>query len=408
MVEPLRIRDFALLWTGMTTSLVGDFVFLVAYPWQTYELTNNPATLGWISAAYVAPTVVFVTAGGVLTDRVERRWLMIAADMLRAAATGVGAALAITHHLTLVELGVVVAVGGLGQALFAPAFGSIVPEIVPANQLPQANALDQFVRTGAGLVGPGVAGIVIAVAGTGWAFAIDAVTFLVSVSTALALTPRPLEPTGETRSVLREARTGWAFVRARTWLWASLLAAGLANVASGARNVLLPLVVKNDLHSSARTLGFVYSAGAAGAIVASLAYAQRGHLRRPIVAAFIGWGGSILAIGLYGLSTNVGELLVLGLVAGAGTALGNAVWATLMHRRVPRMLLGRVTSIDWMFSLSLMPVASAASGLIAGVVGGRATLAGAGLAAGAGTLLFLAIPALRAPDVEPLGEPLEP
>src|SRR5690348_13695592 len=145
MLEPLRIRDFALLWTGMTTSLIGDFVFLVAYPWQTYQLTNNPATLGWISAAYVAPTVVFLLAGGVLTDRVERRRLMIAADALRAAATGVGAALAITHHLTLVELGIVVAVGGFGQALFAPAFGSIVPEMVPVGQLPQANALDQFV-----------------------------------------------------------------------------------------------------------------------------------------------------------------------------------------------------------------------------------------------------------------------
>jgi len=138
MLEPLRIRDFALLWTGMTTSLVGDFVFLVAYPWQTYQLTNHPATLGWISAAYIAPTVIFVTAGGVLTDRIERRRLMIAADTLRAAATGVGAALAITHNLTLVELGIVVAVGGFGQALFAPAFGSIVPEIVPVGQLPQA------------------------------------------------------------------------------------------------------------------------------------------------------------------------------------------------------------------------------------------------------------------------------
>jgi DHA3 family tetracycline resistance protein-like MFS transporter len=408
MLEPLRIRDFALLWAGMTTSLVGDFVFLVAYPWQTYQLTNNPAALGWISAAYVAPTVIFVTAGGVLTDRIERRRLMIAADLLRAAATGTGAALAITHNLTLIDLGAVVAFGGLGAALFNPAFGSIVPEIVPVGQLPQANALDQFVRTGAGLVGPAVAGVVIAVAGVGWAFAIDAATFVVSVSTALALTSRPVEPSDEPRSALRDAREGWAFVRARTWLWASLVAAGLANVASGSRNVLLPLVVKNDLHSSARTLGFVYSAGAAGAIVASLAYAQRGYLKRPIVIAFIGWGVSILAIGAYGLSTNVGELLAFGLVAGAGTAIGNAVWGTLMHRRVPRALLGRVTSIDWMFSLSLMPVASAGSGLIAGAVGARETLAGAGLIAGVGTLAFLVIPALRAPELEPAGERVQP
>src|SRR5207247_7488568 len=190
MLEPLRIRDFALLWTGMTTSLLGDFVFLIAYPWQTYQLTNDPAVLGWISAAYFAPTVLFLTVGGVLTDRVERRRMMIAADSLRAVATGIGAALAITHHLTLVELGAVVAIGGLGQALFAPAFGSIVPDIVPQQLLAQANSLDMFVRTSAGLVGPAIAGVVIATAGAGWAFAIDAGTFVASAATALALTAR--------------------------------------------------------------------------------------------------------------------------------------------------------------------------------------------------------------------------
>jgi hypothetical protein len=228
------------------------------------------------------------------------------------------------------------------------------------------------------------------------------------MSTALMLTPRPFERSGEPRSAFRDAREGWAFVRGRTWLWASLVAAGFANIASAARNVLLPLVVKNDLHSSARTLGFVYSAGAVGAIVASLAYAQRAHLRRPLVVAFIGWGVSILAIGAYGLSTDVGELLMFAVVAGAGTAVGNAIWGTMMHRRIPRSLLGRVTSIDWMFSLSLMPVASAACGLIAGAVGARGTLAGAGLAAGAATLLFLVIPALRAPELESPGERAEP
>ena len=93
MLEPLRIRDFALLWTGMTTSLVGDSIFLVAYAWQTYQLSNNPAALGYISAAYVAPMVIFLTVGGVLTDRMERRHMMIAADALRAVATTVGAAL---------------------------------------------------------------------------------------------------------------------------------------------------------------------------------------------------------------------------------------------------------------------------------------------------------------------------
>ena len=409
MFEPFRIRDFALLWTGMTTSLVGDFVFLIAYPWLTYQLTSNPATLGWISAAYFAPTVIFLTAGGVLTDRMDRRHMMIAADSLRAVATGTGAVLAITHHLTLVELGVVVAVGGFGQALFAPAFGSIVPEIVPRESLAQANSLDQFIRTSAGLIGPAIAGVVIAFAGAGWAFAIDAATFVVSTATALALTPRPFERREEHRSALREMREGFGFVRAHTWLWATLIAGAFANIASASRNVLLPFVIKYDLHASARALGFVYSAASAGALISAFAFGQHGVPRRPIVVAYVGWGLSIFAIGAYGLATNVAELVAFGFVVGAGMSVGNGIWGTLMHQLVPRELLGRVTSIDWMMSLSLMPVAAAASGAIAGAVSARATLVGAGLLGGAVCMLFLLVsPALRRPHFQPAGESAEP
>jgi MFS family permease len=408
MLEPLRIRDFALLWTGMTTSLVGDSIFLVAYAWQTYQLSNDPAALGYISAAYVAPMVLFLTVGGVLTDRMERRQLMIAADTLRAVATTTGAVLAITHHLTLIELGVVVAIGGIGQALFAPAFGSIVPEIVPGELLAQANSMDQFVRTAAGLVGPAIAGVVIAVAGTGWAFAIDAGTFVVSTATALALTSRPFAPAEAHRSMLRDVREGWSFVRAHTWLWATFLAAGLMNVASASRNVLLPFVIKNDLHASASALGFVYSAASGGALISAYIYGQRGMPRRPIVVAYLGWGLSLLMIAGYGLGTNVAELVAFGFVGGLGISFGQAIWGTMMHSLVPRALLGRVTSIDWLTSLSLMPIASAGAGLIAASVGARATLVGAGLVSGIGTVLFLLIPGLRRPHFEPPGEPAEP
>jgi len=404
MLEPLRIRDFALLWTGMTASLVGDFVFLVAYPWQTYQLTSNPATLGWISALYWAPTVVFVIGGGVLTDRIDRRWMMIAADTIRGVATGVGAALAITHHLTLWELGLVVAFGGFGQALFAPAFGSIVPEIVPTELLPQANSLDMFVRTSAGLVGPAITGIVIAVAGAGWAFAIDSATFAVSTITALALTPRPFERAVGRRPAWREARTGFAFVRTHTWLWATLLAGAFANMASGARNVLLPFLIKYDLHASARALGFVYAAGSAGALISSFVFGQRGMPRRPVLIAYVGWSFSIATIAAYGLGQSVAQLVCFGLVGGIGMAIGNALWGTLMHQNVPRHILGRVTSIDWMVSLSLWPFAAAGAGLVANMIGARATLVGAG---GLGLLVCLGFLAALGPKLEPAGERAE-
>jgi DHA3 family tetracycline resistance protein-like MFS transporter len=408
MLEPLGIRDFALLWTGMTTSLVGDFVFLVAYAWETYQLSNDPATLGWISAAYVAPTVIFLTVGGVLTDRLERRRMMIAADSLRAVANAIGGALAVTGRLTVWELALVVAVGGLGQALFAPAFGSIVPEIVPPEQLAQANSLDQFVRTAAGLVGPAVGGVVIAAAGAGVAFLLDAGTFVVSTATALALTPRPYEH-AERTTPFRDVRDGWSYVRANVWLWATFAAAGMMNVASAARNVLLPFVIKNDLRASASALGLVYSAASAGALISAFTYGQCGLPRRPVVVAYLGWSVSLFSIAGYGLGTSVGELVAFGFVGGLGISFGQAIWGTLMHRLVPARLLGRVTSIDWLTSLSLMPVASAGAGLVAGAIGARTTLTAAGLFAGGVTVLFLlASPTLRRTSLEPPGEPVEP
>src|SRR5262249_1880175 len=157
-----------------------------------------------------------------------------------------------------------------------------------------------------------------------------------------------------------------------TWLWATLIAGAFANVASGSRSVLLPFVVKYDLNESARVLGFVYAAASAGALVSSFAYGQKGMPRRPILVAYVGWIVAVGMIGAYGLGTSVAQLIVFGFAGGMGMAVGNAIWGTMMHTYVPRNILGRVTSIDWMFSLSLWPVAAAASGLVAQAIGARA------------------------------------
>jgi DHA3 family tetracycline resistance protein-like MFS transporter len=395
MLEPLRIRDFALLWSGMTVSLVGDAMFVVALAWQTYDLSSSPESLGGIVAAYTAPTVIFLLVGGVLTDRFERRLMMICADVIRAAALCAAGFLALTSELQLWQFGIFVALAGTGAALFRPAFDSIVPEIVPPELLPQANSLDQFVRPLAGLVGPAVAGLVIAVSDAGVVLVLDACTFVASAVTALALTARPIARS-EHRSVLRELREGLSFVRRRAWLWGTLVTAALMNVAAAARTVLLPFVLRNDIGGSATGLGLVYSAAAAGAIVSSFAYGQRGLPRRHVLAMYAGWATALFAIGAYGLARGVPQLVAFAFVGGLGVALGQAIWGTMMQRLVPRAVLGRVSSIDWMVSLSLIPVSTVAMGFLAAAIGARATLALAGAFGGLVTLGFLvALPGLR-------------
>jgi MFS family permease len=398
MLEPLRIRDFALLWTGMTVSLIGDGILLVALAWQTYELSGSASTLGWIAAAYVSPMVVVLLGGGVLTDRFERRKLMIVADLIRVVSVGTMGALAVFHHLGLWELGVLAALTGVGDALFAPAFGSIVPEIVPRELLVEANSLDQFVRPVSNVIGPAIAGLLIAGAGVGTAFVADAATFVVSTVTAFALTPRPFQHAAE-RSAKRELREGFAFVRARKWLWATLLVSTVIMVGPAARYVLLPDLVKNDLHASASALGFVYGAAAVGSIIGAVTYGQIGLVKPYVLVMYASWALGLLAIAGYGIAGNVAQLLALGFVGGIGLAFGQATWGTMMHRLVPREVLGRVTSLDWLFATSLMPLWFVAIGLVADGVGVRATLVAAGLVGGITTLLFpFALPGIREPE----------
>ena len=141
-------------------------------------------------------------------------------------------------------------------------------------------------------------------------------------------------------------------MRARTWLWATLAIAGLLGVAAAARNVLLPFVVKHDLHASAAALGAVYSATAAGALASALVYGQRGLPRRYVLVMYLAWAIVGFVIAGYGLATGVAQLVALAFVAGLGIAVGQGIWATMMHRLAPRELPGRVTSLDRLLSTS--------------------------------------------------------
>ena len=381
MLEPLRIRDFALLWAGMSVSLVGDAIFLVALAWQVYELSNDPSALGWILAAYVTPMVVFLLAGGVLTDRFERRKMMIVADVLRALAIGTAGALAIAGTLELWQLARLRRRHRRRRrALRAGVRLDRARD--RAARLARAGERARPVRApDRGHARPGARGRADRGVGRGGRARRRRADLLRSTAAALLLTPRPFERRPG-RSAWRDVREGFAFVRARTWLWATLAVAGLLNVAPAARNVLLPFVVKNDLHASAAALGAVYSATAAGALLSALAYGQRGLPRRFVVVMYVGWAAATFVIAGYGLATGVWQMVMLGFVAGLGLALGQAIWGTMMHQLVPRELLGRVTSVDWLISTSLMPVAMIAVGFVGDAIGPGTTLVLAGTIGG--------------------------
>jgi DHA3 family tetracycline resistance protein-like MFS transporter len=405
MLAPLAIRDYALLFAGMTVSLLGDGIYLVAIAWQVYELSDSPTALSIVGVAWTLPLVLFVLLGGVVSDRVDRRKVMIAADLIRFAGIAALGALSVAGVLELWHVVALVAVYGVGEAFFGPAFGAIVPDIVPREQLVQVNSLNQLARPLAHrLAGPALGGAIIALLGAGGAFLFDAGTFVVSAAALALMKPRlPQRDDTEERSVSRDIREGWRFVRARTWLWGTLVAASITLLVFwGPYEVLIPYVVKNDLGGGAAALGLVFAIGGVGSVLAAIAIGQRGLPRRHITFMYLTWALGGLAIAGYGVASAIWQAMAVSFVVGALDTAGLIVWGTMLHRLVPSGLLGRVESFDWLVSIALVPVSFAVTGPIAGGLGADATLVGAGLLGALGTIVFLFLPGMRDTERDPV------
>jgi len=400
LLAPLRHRDFRLLWAGMTVSLVGDGIFLVAMAWQAYDLWNAPAALSILGIGMTIPTIAFLLPAGVLSDRLDRRLIMLTADVGRALVVATLAGLSIAGVLTFWQLVVLVGLYGIGTAFFIPAFDAIVPDVVPDDDLPAANALDQFVRPIAlRLLGPALGGVLVAAFGPGVAFAVDAASFVASTVAVFLMHPPSVVRSQHAESSLGAIREGLRFVRRRVWLWGTLLSAAFAYLAFlGPAEVLLPYVVKNDLHASAGQLGLVFAAGGIGAVGSALLMGQLGHPRRDVTVMYATWTLATLAVAGYGLATASWQLMVACLLFNALETAGTIVWATIKQRHVPASMLGRVSSLDWLISIGLLPLSFALTAPVADLVGARATLVGAAAIGGAITLGALFLPGMR--DIE--------
>lgn len=408
ILAPFKERNFALLWTGMTVSLIGDGILLVALAWKVYELSNKPSSLAVVGLAMTVPHVALLLLGGVASDRFDRRRVMIASDAIRGTAIGILGVLTVTGQLQLWHVFVLVAVYGAGTAFFGPAFDALVPDIVHDDNLVQANAIEQFARPAAhGLAGPALGGLLIAAGGSGTAFLVDAATFLVSMACLLRVrTPAKALAAPAEVAVLDDVKEGFRYVRANPWLWATLLAATFAYLLfTGPVDVLLPYLVKNELNAGAGTLGLILATGGIGAIGAALAVGTLGTPKRGMTFIYLAWTVSTLALVGYGLARNAWQAAMVSFVFNALETAGTVVWLTTKQRLVPRALLGRVSSFDWFISTGLVPLSFAIVAPVTAAIGARNTLMIAGGLGAAVTFAFLWVPGVRAADHLAASEP---
>ena len=389
----LQEPQFRLLWLGRTASSLGDAFIPVALAFAVIEETGSATDLGIVFASFTLARVVLVVVGGVWADRLSRRLVMLSADAVRAVSQGLLAYLLISGNVEIWQLAVGGAVSGGAQAFFGPASSALVPDTVSPERLQSANALVGITSSGSELFGPALSGVLVAGVGPGWVVALDAASFVVSAAFLLAMrVQESVQPDAE--RFLRQVADGLEEIRSRRWLSFSLATFAIGNLTIASYFILGPLIVEEEL-GGARDWGLVLTGGAAGGLAANFV-ALRFRPRRPLLVGF-----SLLLVQPISYLTLIPPLPVAGLAVGAAVGFGsvsifNVLWETTLQEQVPRRVLSRVASLDWMVSLVFMPIGYVVTGPLAEAIGVEATLLLAAAVSLGATLIALLEPGLRA------------
>jgi MFS family permease len=396
-LEALRRRDFRLLFTGQTVSLIGDAAFVTALGWKTFVLAGS-AKLGVVLLCQAVGVLTTLLIGGALADRLSRRRLMITSDLTRLVAVGALAGVDASGHLTFPLLVVFATVVGLGNGFFYPAFGGMVPLLVEEPAIASANSLIGVARWSSILIGPAFAGFLYHPVGSAAVFAADSASFLVSASFVYLTKPRVIEA-AEREGTLREIVSGARYVARYPWLWVTIVLFGVVLMLQLApQQVLMPKLVQSQWHRGVGAYGLLTALMGVGTIAGTVLFGQLQPRRRRGVISYVLWvvnSAAMVGVALSPWYPLAGGLMV---ARGACVGFGIAIWETMMMELVPDHLLSRVVSLDYFGSFGLMPVGLAFSAAVSGLAP-PGTLIAAG--AGANALMLLVVltrPWLRAVD----------
>jgi MFS family permease len=404
-VRPLRERQFRLLWLGQIASGMGDALIPVALAFAVLSVNRSATALGAVLAAFTLTRVAFTLIGGVVADRLPRRAVMLACDAVRAAVEAFTAVMLFTHHMTLPLFLVTGAIFGAASAFFGPAADGLVPQTVSAANLQPANALLGISRNALNIFGPAVSGALVALAGTGWVFAIDSVSFVVSGFFLVQLQVRThVRP--EPSHFLSQLRDGFHEVTSRAWVRAPILGFAISNFCFAAFIVLGPKIFL-DHFNGAGDWGIVSACGAIGGILGGLA-SVRFRPRHPLSAGF--FACMLIAVPIAALA---GPLPVLAISASWALGLGsvslcNTWWETTLQRDIPESVYARVRSYDILVSFVFMPLGFVVFPLLARGLGYERTLLAAAVVTAATNLVVAFTPGVHAVTEAPVTAHAEP
>ena len=378
-LRPFAHREYRVLIAALAVSIFGSGMWAVGMVYQVIQLGGGPLQLSLVATAGSAGLVAFVLAGGIAADRVPQRLLIIAVEGTNLAVIATLSGLALAGWLQLWHLAVGAFVLGVGAAFFFPAYSAILPRILPAEDLLAANGMEGTMRPILQqAAGPAVAGILVAALSPSHAVTGVAACHLLAFIILNFLGQHTLDapgPDGEPAvvrartSFLHDLREGVGYTVRTPWLlWTLVWACISVLFLIGPIEVLMPFVVRDQLAGDSRMFGFLLAVMGVGGAVASLATASFPLPRRYLTVMMVSWGAGSLPLAAVGIMHSFWLVAAALFIFGATGAVGMVIWGTLLQRRVPPQLLGRVSSLDFFVSLALMPVSMALAGPAAEVI----------------------------------------
>jgi MFS family permease len=378
-LRPFVHREYRVLIAALAVSIFGSGMWAVAMVYQVIHLGGGPLELSLVATAGSVGLVAFVLAGGIAADRVPQRLLIIAVEGTNLAVIAAVSGLAMAGWLQLWHLAVGAFVLGVGAAFFFPAYSAILPRILPPEDLLAANGMEGTMRPILQqAAGPAVAGILVAALSPSHAVTGVAACHLLAFIILNFLGRHALDAPGAERgpageraktSFFHDLREGVSYTVRTPWLlWTLLWACISVLFLIGPIEVLLPFVVRDQLGGDSRMFGFLLAVMGVGGAAASLATASFPLPRRYLTVMMVSWGAGSLPLAAVGIMDSFWMVAAALFIFGATGGIGMVIWGTLLQRRVPPHLLGRVSSLDFFVSLALMPISMALAGPAAAVV----------------------------------------
>jgi MFS family permease len=377
-VRPLAHRDFRMLFGAVVLSIFGAGMWAVVMVYTVIDAGGGPVELSVVAAANAVGLLVCAIPGGIAADRIPRRLLLRVVELVNLLAITSIAVAGVFGVVTIPHLAIVAFALGAGAGFFFPAYSAILPRILPPAQLLAANGLEGAIRPAQQqAAGPAAAGMIVAAvlapAHAAWGVvAAHAVAFVLLLFVGPEPPPSADEqreaPSG-VRGVFHDLREAVGFTVRTPWLlWTLLFATGWVLVFIGPEEVLLPFVTRDRVGEDPRLFGFLLAIYGIGGVVGSIVVSSMRLPRRYLTVMMGVWGVSTLPFAVVGITHEYWLMALCLFLVGFGFSYGNVIWGTLLQRRVPRHMLGRVSSLDFFVSLALMPLSMALAGPLAQVV----------------------------------------